>query len=104
VSARQYQFEWDEAKAASNERKHGISFEIASTVFRDPNLITVADVAHSEADDRWFSIGWASNGAILCIVYLWSEADDRTTTVRIISARRATPREIRQYTGDENYE
>jgi uncharacterized DUF497 family protein len=71
LNERQFQFEWDEIKAAANLRKHGVSFELASTVFSDPLLLTAADVEHSETEERWFSIGLAINGAILSIIYLW---------------------------------
>jgi uncharacterized DUF497 family protein len=97
LNEREILFEWDESKAASNLSKHGVPFELASTVFKDPRLLTVADVEHSEIEDRWFSIGWAANGAILSIVYLWSEPDPATIKIRLISARDATPAEIRQY-------
>ena len=93
----QFQFEWDENKANANLRKHGVSFELASTAFADPRLLTLADLEHSELEDRWFSIGCAHNGAMLSIVYLWSETDPATTKVRLISARPATPREVRNY-------
>jgi hypothetical protein len=65
LTERQFQFEWDEIKAAANARKHGVTFDLASTVFRDPQLLTTADLEHSETEERWFSIGWASNGTIL---------------------------------------
>ena len=94
---RQFQFEWDEIKAAGNVRKHGVSFELASTVFNDPRLLTAADLEHSEIEERGFSIGRASNGAILSIVYLWAESDLATTKIRLISVREATRLEIRQY-------
>ena len=94
---RQYQFEWDDVKAAANERKHGVSFELASTVFRDPRLLTLADLAHSEIEERWFSIGRASNGEMLSVAYLWSEHNTRTVEVRLISARQSTRAEIREY-------
>ena len=97
MNDRQFQFEWDEIKAAANVRKHGVSFELASTIFNDPRLLTVADVEHSEIEERWFSIGWASNGAMLSIVYLWSESDPATTKICLISARKATQAEIRHY-------
>ncbi len=97
LNDRQFQFEWDEIKAAANVRKHGVSFELAATVFHDPRLLTVADLEHSEIEERWFSIGCAGNGAMLSIVYLWSEPDPRTSKIRLISAREATPTEIRQY-------
>ena len=97
MNERQYHFEWDEIKAAANLDKHGVSFELASTVFHDPRLFTSADLEHSETEERWFSIGWASNGATLSIVYLWSEADAASTKIRLISAREATKMEIRHY-------
>ena len=96
MAERQFQFQWDERKAAANFRKHGVSFELACTVFGDPRLVTVADLEHG-AMDRWFSIGSASNGAVLSVVYVWSESELETIKIRLISARKATPREIRQY-------
>jgi len=87
----QFQFEWDELKAAANVRKHGVSFELASTVFNDPLLLTVADLEHKAAEERWFSIGQARNGAILSVAYLWTETG-LATKVRKISARKATHR------------
>ena len=104
MSEKQIQFEWDEAKAASNERKHGVTFEVASTVFRDPQLLTVADLEHSGTEERWFSVGWASNGAILAIVYMWVKFGAETVKVRIISARAATQAEIRRYAINGAYE
>jgi len=97
VAERQFQFEWDEIKAAANFRKHGVSFELACTVFGDPRLLTVADLEHGEREDRWFSIGSASSGSVLSVVYLWLESKRETVKIRLISARKATQREIRQY-------
>ena len=97
VSGRPFQFEWDEAKADANARKHGVAFELASTVFHDPRLLTVADLEHSQTEERWFSVGRASNGVVLSVVYLWSDADPAATVIRLISARRATRAESRQY-------
>jgi len=98
LNERQYQFEWDEIKAGANALKHGISFELASTIFADPELLTIADLEHSRTEERWFSIGSASDGKILFVAYLWSESEPRMTKVRLVSARRATSAEIRQYT------
>lgn len=70
MNERQFQFEWDEIKAAANMYKHGVSFELAATIFRDARLLTVADLGHSETEERWLSIGTASKGSILCIVSL----------------------------------
>lgn len=93
---RQIQFEWDEGKAAANARKHGVSFDLARTVFNDPLLLTVPDIDHSEAQERWFSIGLAVNGSMISVAHMWLEAE-AATKVRIISARKATQTEIRQY-------
>lgn len=60
---RQFQFEWDEVKAATNARKHGVSFDLARSIFNDPLLLTVADLEHSETEERWFSIGRAADGS-----------------------------------------
>lgn len=95
---RQFQFEWDEAKAAASVRKHGVPFDLARTIFNDPLLLTVADLKHSEAEERWFSTGRAANGSLLSMAYLWSEVES-ATKIRIISARKATQTEIRQYEG-----
>jgi len=95
VNERQFQFEWDEIKAAANVRKHGISFDLARTIFNDPRLLSIFDLEHSETEERWFSIGCASNGMILSVVYLWLEGD-AATKIRMISARKATHAEIRQ--------
>ncbi len=92
-----FQLEWDEAKADTNARKHGVTLEMASTVFYDPRLLTVADRERSETEERRFSIGVASNGALLSVVYLWSDADPAAITIRLISARKATQAESRQY-------
>ena len=99
MSDRPFQFEWDEAKADVNARKHGVTFELASTVFFDPNLLTVADVEHSEVEERWFSVGLARNGVLLSVAYGWSDADPGPVKVRLISARTATQAEKGQYQG-----
>lgn len=67
MDGRQFQFEWDAKKATANLRKHGVPFELACTVFYDPLLLTVADLEPSEAEERWFSVGRAGNGAMLSV-------------------------------------
>lgn len=84
----QFQFEWDEAKAEANFRKHGVSFELASSIFADPQILTLADTAHSELEERWFSIGLASNGVPISVVYLWTDIGSGLIKIRLISARR----------------
>jgi len=99
VNERPYRFEWDEAKAAANERKHDVSLELGSSIFYDPRLLTVADLEHGETEERWFSVGIARNGAVLSVVYLWTEVDPAVIKIRLISARKATQAERRQYQG-----
>ncbi len=67
LNDRQFQFEWDDLKAARNLLKHDITFEHASTIFNDPRMLSLADLEHSDTEDRWLSIGLASNGAILSL-------------------------------------
>ena len=97
VSGRPFQFDWDEAKAYANVRKHGVSFEVASFIFYDPRLLTVADIDHSETEERWFSIGMAGNGVLLSVVYLWADTDSAAIKIRLISARKARQAERLQY-------
>ncbi|MBL8233233.1 MAG: BrnT family toxin [Bryobacterales bacterium] len=94
----QFQFEWDEAKAAANLRKHGVSFELASSIFGDPRILSLADTAHSESEERWFSIGMASNGVPMSVAYLWTDNGAGLIKIRLITARRSTATEIRYYT------
>ena len=93
----QFLFEWDPRKGAANLSKHGVSFETARSVFTDPHIVTVGDLEHGNGEERWFSIGCAANGAILSVAYVWTETEMETSRIRIISARKATRSEIRQY-------
>jgi uncharacterized DUF497 family protein len=98
LDAHQFEFEWDETKAAANLNKHGVSFELASTIFYDPRLLTLADTTHSESEERWFSIGLANTGALMSVAYLWTDSGAGLIKIRMITARRATATEIRYYT------
>jgi uncharacterized DUF497 family protein len=64
---------------------------------RDPRLLAVADLEHSEVEERWFSVGRASNDSTISVVYLWSELDARSVKIRLISAREATHAEAITY-------
>jgi hypothetical protein len=92
-----YHFEWDPAKAAGNRRKHGIGFELAATVFRDPLALSRFDEAYSETEERWVTLGQAENGSLLVVVHTFQEVDEHNATVRIVSARLATRHEQRDY-------
>lgn len=64
---RELHFEWDPAKALSNEQKHGVAFTIAVTVFRDARIEVMFDQEHSISEDRWIALGIASNGWLLVV-------------------------------------
>ena len=86
------QFEWDRAKASTNVRKHGLSFEEAATVFGDQRAITIADPEHSLIEERFVTIGTSERDRILVVV-----ATERRDKVRLISARPASRKERKQY-------
>jgi uncharacterized DUF497 family protein len=85
-------FEWNAGKAAANRRKHGVTFNDAATVFADTLSVTVVDHAHSEDERRFVTLGRSATGKLLVVVHV-----DREERIRLISARAAKPREIRQY-------
>jgi uncharacterized DUF497 family protein len=88
-------FNWDERKAASNIKKHGVSFEEASTAFGDDLSITIGDPLHSDDEDRLILIGKSEKFDTLVVVHLEQTED----TIRIISARKATKKERNFYEG-----
>lgn len=92
-----YDFEWDIRKAKSNFRKHGISFERAAGVFRDPNMLSIPDEEHSATEERWITIGLDENGALLLLAHTFNDLSAAVCRIRIISARKATKREEEQY-------
>ena len=94
----QFNFKWDPQKAQSNQIKHGVSFELATTVFRDPHAISIYDEEHSTDEERWLTLGISSTGGLFIVHHTFYEADDETVIVRIISSRKATKQEELQYT------
>ena len=89
-------FDWDPRKAASNRTKHGVTFDEAMLVFVDPLALTRLDEDSSDVGERWVTIGEAASGLLL-VVHTHVELTDGMIAVRIISARRPTRREARQY-------
>ncbi len=89
-------FEWDQAKSRSNQRKHGISFEEAKSVFYDEYAIQFYDEENSEAEDRFLMVGLSQESRILLVCHC--ERDDGQS-IRIISARKATDSERKYYNG-----
>ena len=90
-------FEWDENKAEKNLRKHNVSFEEAQTVFFDEDAVQFWDEKHSHSEDRFLMLGMSSRPRLLLVVHCYREKEE---TIRIISARKATKREQREYSGD----
>ena len=88
-------FEWDPAKAIANQRKHGVSFEDAATVFGDPLALTFADPDHSVREARFLTIGLSGRELLLVVAHA-----ERGRNIRIISARKATRHERAIYEQD----
>lgn len=89
--------EWDERKAATNIRKHGVSFQEAITVFQDELSVTFNDLTHSAEEERFIDIGRSENGNILTVVYV-----ERKNKIRIISSRKATRTERKRYESQDD--
>jgi len=87
------EFEWDTSKADSNLIKHGVSFKEAATVFKDFGLICYDDTEHSTTEDREIVIGYSAQNRLLTVCFTEKE----NGIIRIISARKATPLERKQY-------
>jgi uncharacterized DUF497 family protein len=88
-------FEWDTTKAASNLRKHRVSFEIAMRVFSDPFALTEQDRIEG-GEQRWQTLGVVEGVLMLLVAHTVCD-DGETEVIRIISARRAEPKERRRY-------
>lgn len=88
-------FEWDPGKAERNLRKHGVTFDEASTVFGDPLSITIFDPKHSDEEHRFVITGYSSLGRQIVVSHT-----DRGDKIRIISARLPTAAERRNYGRD----
>jgi len=87
-----YTFEWDAAKADNNRRKHGVTFDEASTVFGDPLAILSPDPDHSVKEQRYLVLGMSNQRSLLVVAFA-----ERPPRTRLISARRANRTERRRY-------
>ena len=87
-----FEFEWHRRKARANERKHGVTFEESAAAFDDPRSLTIPDPEHSLGEDRFVLIGRTAGDRIVVVVHTL-----RGETIRLISARPATPREKRTH-------
>ena len=86
------EFEWDDEKAQSNLKKHGVSFDEAATVFNDPRIATISDPDHSDDEERYISIGMSVIMRLLSVIHTF-----RKERIRLISARKATKAEKKNY-------
>ena len=85
-------FEWDEAKARENLKKHKVSCEEGKTIFNDPFLLTFPDIHTSDAEERYVNIGLSIRDRVLVLIHT-----ERQGRIRIISCRKASARERRHY-------
>jgi len=88
------EFEWDPKKAAANLKKHRVSFEEARTVFLDERAKLIDDPDHSSDEDRFVLLGISGLLRVLLVCHCYRQQGQ---TIRIISARKASPGEARQY-------
>jgi uncharacterized protein len=89
-------FEWDAKKAQINLKKHGVSFEIATTIFSDPLHLSILD-QKMRSEERWITVGRAGDSSTLVVVHTYIDRSNEIESIRIISARRATRKEREQY-------
>ena len=87
-------FEWDENKNQINQRKHKVSFDEAKTVFEDVEALVIDDPDHSQEEDRFIILGLSNKAKLLVVCHCYRASD---TIIRIISARKATTTESKQY-------
>jgi uncharacterized DUF497 family protein len=97
VTGPRFEFDWDSAKATSNLAKHGVAFDEAMTVFLDPLALSRLDDAHGAAEERWVTIGLSRDTKLMVVAHTHVEIDADRVYIRIISARKPTNREKRQY-------
>jgi uncharacterized DUF497 family protein len=92
-------FSWDSRKAVANFEKHGISFEEAATIFADPEGLDWHDLTHSSHEVRYKRLGLSIQRNVLLVVYTIRRSQDGKETIRIISARSASRKERKAYSG-----
>ena len=92
-------FEWDDRKAASNLAKHGVSFELARSVWNDP-LHAILPDSVERGEQRWHAIGMIGAIVVVVVVHTYPDFDDEER-VRIIGARKATAHERKRYAQDD---
>jgi uncharacterized protein len=96
----EHKFVWDDHKARANERKHGIGFKLASRVFLDPLAELFSSDDHGDREDRWTIVGMVRADLLVVVIHAYTDVGGEER-VRIISARKATFRERREYESGE---
>jgi uncharacterized protein len=98
-------YEWDDRKNELNQRRHGVSFELAALAFEDPRCLISFDREDEDGELRWHAIGAVSIeagvDAVVLVAHVYREARDGEEVIRIISARAAETDEIRRYQEQE---
>lgn len=97
-----YNFEWDPLKARENIQKHKVSFERAGEIFLDPLALSIYDKEHSISEDRWITIGKTKSESIIVVIHTFQEIQEDQFHIRIITARKATKYEKKQYQGNKS--
>ncbi|CAA6808033.1 MAG: Unknown protein [uncultured Sulfurovum sp.] len=92
-----YNFEWDINKARTNLTKHKISFEGATSVFKDKQAISISDEEHSNNEERWLTIGMDEVTRTLVVIHTYISINENNANIRLISARKATKKEQQIY-------
>jgi len=92
-----YNFDWDPIKARDNVDRHGVAFEEAATVFKDPKAISIFDPDHSETEDRWVTMGLSEKGGLLVVIHTFRKESKDAVTIRVISSRKTTKHETASY-------
>ncbi len=87
-------FSWDDSKNEANKKKHGVGFEEAQTVFFDESAMEFFDSEHSQSEDRFLMLGQSFSMRTLMVCHCYRDKDE---TIRLISARKATPKERTMY-------
>ncbi|MBQ3426094.1 MAG: BrnT family toxin [Clostridia bacterium] len=87
-------FEWDNNKNQINKKKHDVDFDEAKTVFYDVNALVIDDPEHSQDEERFIILGMSNKPSLLVVCHCYRQSE---TVIRIISARKATKTETKQY-------
>ena len=92
-----YEFEWDPSKARDNLKKHKIAFERAATIFLDPDALSEFDEEEGRHEDRWITLGLDRTGVLLVVCHTYREETETSARIRLISARKPTKNEAKNY-------